>query len=95
MQMTSTELMSQLQPASILLVPEMAISPLQDDLKDYDQMLQALADEHESLWYFQPLADRSSSDQHLADRNHLTREGNRWLGEQLGSFIREKSLLSE
>ncbi len=89
------EMIEELKPIRLLLVPEMVISPLQDELLHYDEMLRELANERENIWYYQPLADRSRSDSYLADRNHLTRSGNQWLGEQIAQYIRENLVSAE
>ncbi|MAA79431.1 MAG: hypothetical protein CL916_09235 [Deltaproteobacteria bacterium] len=80
-------LMNDLSPISILLVPEMASSPLQPQLLEYDSMIQDLAKTYPNIYYFQPLTDRNDSDIHLADRNHLTREGNQWLGQEVANAV--------
>ena len=82
-------LMNDLSPITILLVPEMASSPLQPQLLDYDSMIQELANTHPNIHYFQPLTDRNESDIHLADRNHLTREGNQWLGQEIANAVQK------
>lgn len=82
-------LMNDLSPITILLVPEMATSPLQPQLLEYDAMIQELANTHANIHYFQPLTDRSESDIHLADRNHLTREGNQWLGQEIAHAVQQ------
>ena len=83
------QLISDLSPASILVVPEMASSPLQPQLEEYDAMLQKLAQTYPNVHYVQPLNDRLHSDIYLADRNHLTREGNQWLGQQIAYTLQK------
>lgn len=83
------QLISDLSPASILLVPEMASSPLQPQLEQYDVMLQQLAQKYPNVHYVQPLNDRLNSDIYLADRNHLTREGNQWLGQKIAYTLQK------
>ena len=82
-------LMKDLSPITILLIPEMASSPLQPQLLEYDNMIEELATTYPSIHYFQPLTDRNNSDVHLADRNHLTREGNQWLGQEIAHEIQK------
>ena len=50
-------------------------------------MLEELSKESENIYYFNPLQNQDNGDIHLADRNHLTREGNQWLGEQIAEHI--------
>ena len=81
------EIMKELPNTKILLVPEMIISSRHHELKQYDALLQDLAEQYESLFYYQPLENETNPDQHLSDRNHLTRPGNRWLGQKIANEL--------
>ena len=81
------EIMNAMPNTKILLVPEMVVSSRQHELIEYDTMLKALAKAQPQLFYYQPLKNRQSSDEHLADRNHLTRVGNRWLGNKIAEEL--------
>ena len=73
--------------AKLLLIPEIVFSPFLPELEEYFTMLKALSKESSQIYYFDPLQDQNNGDIHLADRNHLTKEGNQWLGEQIAEHI--------
>ena len=65
-----------------LLIPEIVVSPFLSEMQDYFDMLKDISDKEDNVFFFDPLYPNEQGDMHLADRNHLTREGNRWLGEK-------------
>ena len=64
----------------LIVVPEIIVSHLRKELQEYDDMLQNFASEYPNTHYFIPTSKTlQEQDQLLADRNHLSREGNQWL----------------
>ena len=78
----------------LIVIPEIIVSHLRNELKAYDVMLQEFAAENVSnTHYFVPTSKSiQEQDALLADRNHLNRQGNQWLGSEIAHYLREQNL---
>lgn len=78
----------------LIVVPEIIVSHLRKELREYDDMLQNFASEYPNTHYFIPTSKTlQEQDQLLADRNHLSREGNQWLGGEISQKLIEMKLI--
>jgi lysophospholipase L1-like esterase len=79
----------------LIVIPEIIVSHLRKELQKYDDMLKDFASQHPSnTHYFIPTSKtQQEQDLLLADRNHLSREGNQWLGDEISKKILDLNLL--
>ena len=79
----------------LIVIPEIIVSHLRNELKNYDRMLQEFASENATnTHYFVPNSKSiQEQDALLADRNHLNRQGNQWLGNEIAQYLKEQNLL--
>ena len=90
------ELRNQLPKSThLIVVPEIIVSHLRKELQEYDKMLQEFASQNASnTHYFIPQSQTiKEQDLLLADRNHLTRDGNEWLGNEIFRFLMELKII--
>lgn len=73
----------------LLLVPELASDQVQPQLAEYWALERRLAEELDNVTFFDSNAQTAdlASNTYLADRNHLTRDGARWLGQLVAPEI--------
>ena len=80
----------------LIVIPEIIVSHLRRELQDYDDMLKSFASQYPNTHYFIPTSKTlQEQDQLLADRNHLSRQGNQWLGEEIAKKILRLNLLEK